>query len=283
MDPTGKILYFSDIRSRARIEVTMGHITACWPGWEWQHPGELEEDLMIWTVAGGKGRLSAGGQEYAAGLGDCFVLRMWEPIEATHEPRQPLLIYWNSFRFVADGGPVDLSGMDNRALPPVHRVVEDLPFLLSLQKRLIDPFLHGRGLNPGADTWMLALLAELRSQDERTRLSGLDLEQYECIQHLCAEILADLGREWTVPGLARRLHYSPDHFCRLFRRFTGLTPKDFLIQARIEGAKSLLRSSSASVTRIAEMLGYSDVYFFSRQFRARVGASPSQYRGGMGS
>ena len=78
--------------------------------------------------------------------------------------------------------------------------------------------------------------------------------------------------------LARAVHYSPVHFGRLFRRFVGETPSAFLIRARMDAAKSLLRGSSASITQIAEYLGYGDVYFFSKQFREKVGSPPSEYR-----
>ena len=80
--------------------------------------------------------------------------------------------------------------------------------------------------------------------------------------------------------MARRLHCSPDHFTRTFRAATGQTPQRFVVAARIAAAKSLLRTSSLSVTAIADSLGYGDVYFFSKQFRRETGVPPTAYRRG---
>jgi AraC family transcriptional regulator, arabinose operon regulatory protein len=279
MERGANLLYFSAVEAPSRFEVTMAHVTDCWPGWSWRHPGEIEDALMIWTVARGRGTLRTGGETLAIGGGDCFVLRMWDSVAVEQEVAHPLLIYWNAFRVVGrDGLPIDLSALPQESLPAVHRVVADLPFLLALQQRLITPSLEGAGLNPQADTWLLALLAELQAIDRASAVAGEDREQYEAIRHLCAQILEESGRGWTASRMARALHYSPDHFGRLFRRFVGKTPSAFVIHARMEAAKSLLRGSSASITQIASHLGYGDVYFFSRQFREKVGVPPTEYR-----
>jgi AraC-like DNA-binding protein len=100
------------------------------------------------------------------------------------------------------------------------------------------------------------------------------------VEALVREILADPARDWRAAGMARRLHCCPDHFTRAFRAITGSTPSRFVVGARIAAAKGLLRASSLSVTAVAEALGYSDVYFFSKQFRRETGTTPTQYRAG---
>lgn len=257
----------------------MGHVTDCWPAWTWKHPGEIEDEMIVWTVARGRGSLAIEDDAYDLAPGDCFLLRMWESIEAVHDPAHPLLLYWNGFRILdGDGTAQDLSAWPQERLPPRHRATADLQFLLGLQRRLITPFLRGAGINPGANAWMAALLAELHAIDGARGYAGEERQQFEAIRALCSDILAESGRNWTVARMARTVHYSTDHFGKLFRRFTGQTPNDFLIAARLEAAKSLLRGSSASVTDIAAHLGYSDVYFFSRQFRTKVGVTPTKYR-----
>jgi AraC family transcriptional regulator of arabinose operon len=58
----------------------------------------------------------------------------------------------------------------------------------------------------------------------------------------------------------------------------GVTPGEYLIRLRMAEAKALLTGSSQSVTRIAELLGYRDIYTFSRQVKARTGRSPTAFR-----
>lgn len=53
---------------------------------------------------------------------------------------------------------------------------------------------------------------------------------------------------------------------------------DFLISARMEKAKYLLRYTDLKITEIAALCGFSDIYLFSKQFKHKTGFSPSLYR-----
>ena len=109
-------------------------------------------------------------------------------------------------------------------------------------------------------------------------LDGTSDAQREAIARVCAEIARQPGRPYPLPSLAKELHCSADHFARLFRRFQGVTPGEYIIRCRVEAAKTMLRGSSLPVTRLAELLGYRDVYYFSKQFRQRTGQTPTQFR-----
>lgn len=86
--------------------------------------------------------------------------------------------------------------------------------------------------------------------------------------------------EPAIADLAAQAGYSPDHFSRVFRDIMGQSPRDYLVNARIDRARQLLSESSLTVSQVADALGYRDVYFFSRQFKQRTGQSPTQYRKG---
>jgi transcriptional regulator GlxA family with amidase domain len=57
-----------------------------------------------------------------------------------------------------------------------------------------------------------------------------------------------------------------------------LPPARFLVRARIDRARRLLTETNLSVTRVAEMLGYPDIAYFSRQYRRHTGQPPSGAR-----
>jgi len=163
-------------------------------------------------------------------------------------------------------------------LPALHRVLENAQFFGLVLDRLLAA--HRDGPPPGAELWLAAALAELRRQDARPRWQGHELEQARGIEELCAAIRAEPGARWRLPGMARRLYCTPDHFTRLFRKHAGTSPGDFVVRARVDAAMGLLRSSSHSVKRIAELLGYPDISAFSRQFRQKTGQAPTGYRRG---
>ena len=68
------------------------------------------------------------------------------------------------------------------------------------------------------------------------------------------------------------------YFYTLFKKETGMSPNDYLIQIRMKKATVLLQESKRLITSVADELGYTTVHFFSRQFTAHYGVSPSQYR-----
>lgn len=93
------------------------------------------------------------------------------------------------------------------------------------------------------------------------------------------QVLADPdGFRTNVDDLAREHGAGASTFRRSFKTATGLSPREWAINARLERARDLLTGSDLAVGEIAERLGYRDVYFFSRQFRQRTGLAPLAYR-----
>jgi len=86
----------------------------------------------------------------------------------------------------------------------------------------------------------------------------------------------------TPPSLAAisaRLGITTMHLNRVFRRHAGLPPAAWLRERRLDLAAARLRDGTAVAT-VAESLGWSDPYAFSRAFRRRFGVPPSRWRGG---
>lgn len=72
-----------------------------------------------------------------------------------------------------------------------------------------------------------------------------------------------------------KINYS--YLDRLFKEKFDLSPKKYIIQLKINYARNLLESGVYSVSEAAEELHFSDVYFFSRQFKEYTGRTPSEY------
>lgn len=68
------------------------------------------------------------------------------------------------------------------------------------------------------------------------------------------------------------------HFHRLYVRAFGETPHEFVSRRRLDEAKRLLATGSASVTEICYEVGYSSLGSFSSRFAARTGRSPAEFR-----
>ena len=86
------------------------------------------------------------------------------------------------------------------------------------------------------------------------------------------------GEALTMRAMAQRLHLSPYHFCRLFRKSTGLRFTDYVCRARVEHAKQLLLQRSARIADVAMNCGFGDVSYFNRMFKKCAGVTPTEYR-----
>lgn len=82
----------------------------------------------------------------------------------------------------------------------------------------------------------------------------------------------------TLDFLAEQFNYSSRHLSMQFKRKTGHSPIDYLIQTRLTAARNLLMRSDATLREIAAEVGYADVYYFSRIFKKHVGLSPTLYQ-----
>lgn len=261
-----------------RAEIMTAAVTECEPDWRWDSKSSPWRNLILWVVTAGRGSMTHAGRVYPVQAGDCFVFRMWHRCVGEHDPRTPLTVYWCEFQFLdPDGKPVRLSEAMAEHLPKIHRRPVDLPFLTQVFSRAIR-YAGDTKRKAEANVWMEATLQELERQDALLPRSGLELEHYEAIRDVMAKIRREPGRPWSVRELSRQLHYSPDHFTRVFRTVCGESPREFLGRIRIEEAKHLIAMSSHSISRIADLLGYSDVYHFSKQFKEKTGVPPSRFR-----
>jgi AraC-like DNA-binding protein len=245
--------------------------THCPATWRWHNPEGHRDCANLWLIADGHGAWASGGREWPCDAGDLFVQRLWRECVGTHDPRRQLDVLWANIGWRdAAGSPVDLRRVE-ADLPAIHRRVADLAFCAALARRMIASF-TANGANPEADRWLACLLAEA-DRDLGDDRDGVMAAVQEAVRR-------DPGRPWRVAGLARSAGLDVDVFTRRFRAATGMPPRRFLVQARLESAKALLRMSDLTVGAIAERLGFCDVYHFSRRFRDHVGCAPSAYRAG---
>jgi len=98
------------------------------------------------------------------------------------------------------------------------------------------------------------------------------------IEEVAQSIRQDPGRDWSVQEMAATAALSRAQFTRRFVAQHSLAPAQYLIQARIDRAHELLTETGMTVTQVAAALGYTDVPYFSRQYKQRTGRPPSSAR-----
>ena len=86
-----------------------------------------------------------------------------------------------------------------------------------------------------------------------------------------------LTRDFSIGELAAMCGMGECYFQKLFKKIYGVSPKRYVIQLKINHACDLLRLERYTVTQIAELCNFSDIYFFSRQFKEYMGITPTEF------
>ncbi len=92
-------------------------------------------------------------------------------------------------------------------------------------------------------------------------------------------IQAHLGENLSLGAIANEIGMSQYYFCHLFKRSTGMSPHQYLIQQRVERAKHLLRQRELTITWVALECGFANQSHFAKHFRQYTGLNPKQFRG----
>ena len=85
----------------------------------------------------------------------------------------------------------------------------------------------------------------------------------------------------TLEELAKVANMSKQGLILAFKRSIGKTPIEYLNLVRLQNSKELLKNTDNSVGEIAELCGFSNVYYFSNIFKKHIGISPNTFRKNM--
>lgn len=258
-------------------------------------PHHIFEHLFVY-VLGGHADYSVGGHMWRLGKGDLLLVPPRVPTSIRTGAKDPL---W--YRFIR----FDLAFYDDYERRPmnsrepgarrVRRRTAALPPGMRLLRRvnvsddsrvplLFDRVIHeAERKSPGYELMVRACLMELlgllHRRHSRPKPGGPS--EPDCptpVRLATAFIETHLREKLSLAEIARAVHLSPQHFGRLFRAATGMSPHRYLTCARLKLSKAMLQRPDASVKEAAFSAGFDDQLYFSRVFHRFEGLTPSAYR-----
>ena len=111
----------------------------------------------------------------------------------------------------------------------------------------------------------------LRTEEESQPMRGT-------VRQACFLLRERVDQINSIESLAQELNVGYTYFRRMFKRYTGFSPKQYHTQLRFERVKRLLRESDLSISEIAALLGFDSTFHLSQWFKKLADSPPSGWR-----
>lgn len=103
-------------------------------------------------------------------------------------------------------------------------------------------------------------------------------EHRDEIEKVISYIHSNYSEKITLDDLTKIAYMSKYYFLRIFKRQTGVSPYEYLLNYRISKAKELLKNTKFSISEICFAVGFQDYNNFIREFKGNVGSTPLNYK-----
>lgn len=123
-----------------------------------------------------------------------------------------------------------------------------------------------------------AALAENFRPCKRCRPDGLNLPAADWVEQITEWMDGHFTERITLERLADISHGSPYHLQRLFKRFKGCTPLEYIQRLRLEKASQLLAETDCPIAEIGRLTGFPNAPYFITLFKKKNGQTPANYR-----
>ena len=225
---------------------------------------------ILHYVARGRGMLERGGKVWPVSAGQVFFIRPWEPVCYYADEADPWEYAWVNFTGEESEALIAATAFGRVPVtPPLPAGAEELFAALRGLGRGAAAECEGAGRLKVLLAYLMRAHPAERADAEKDDMVSLAVERMR---------LKYYDSDFGIAQLAAELGVSRSHLYRLFARETGMPPKEYLRQLRLERARELVRASALSVKEIAYSVGYADALYFSSEYRRTYGRSPREDR-----
>ncbi|MDO5701834.1 MAG: AraC family ligand binding domain-containing protein [Lachnospiraceae bacterium] len=264
-----------DMSSFAPVAIDFCGKEACSPGYSFGP--ETRAVYIIHFVISGSGRLVREGKTYDIKRGDAFIIYPGEENYYQADNEDPWTYMWIGFHGMQAEDIMGRTGF-TRNMPVISCTDPDL-----LEKHMDtllqeSEFTYIGELRRMSELYaILALLTEGHADHSADNPKEKDLN-HRYVMTAVNLLIGSGGKQVLVADVARTIGISRNYLDEIFKSEMGMSPKEFLMNYRVEKASALLAFSSNSISAIAEEVGYTDPMTFSKAFKKRTGKSPSEFR-----
>ncbi|CAM3180803.1 AraC family transcriptional regulator [Paenibacillus taichungensis] len=258
--------------SNLQVDLFMVNFNRC--DTDWRDLDYTPDYSKFYLICEGEGWLKIGDQEYYPAPGQLFLMPEGVTQSYSAISDRPFLKYW--CHFSARVGGINLFQILN--FP--HFCTFDRPELIQeIFNSILDYARSGEVYaHMMAKSKLIELLSHYIMHLDQEQISYINVSVMEKISAILAYIDSNIEENISVRDLAQIAYMHPNYFIRFFKQRIGVPPIHYIASKKMDKAKELLTCTSKTVTAIAEHLGFSDLYYFSRQFKKHTGLNPTEYR-----
>lgn len=132
------------------------------------------------------------------------------------------------------------------------------------------------GFQQVASGLILKLIGYLIAFEKQNSLSNEKIiNTIEKAKHVLRE---NIENEIDIQSLAKELNIAYPYFRNVFKKYTKMSPHQYLLSLKLMRAKELLLNTHLSIKEITYLLKFDSLSYFSKFFKKRTGVSPSEFR-----
>ncbi len=238
-------------------------------------PG-IRDYYSLYYVTEGSGYLTIDGQDYNIVEGTCFLV----PPHVVVNYKPDLLNPW-SYHFIGFNGETADNYLNRIGLSissPISscdngkKIEECFEYILSSVN-------HPKSADLQAISGFYALIGTLCDYTEpQVPKIQTTSRQADYIRQAIEYIETNYSRQITVEEISNHVGINRKYLTKLFNEKMDDSPKNYLIQYRINKACRLLKQSTLSIQEVSHSVGYTDALVFSKIFKKVIGTCPREYR-----
>lgn len=137
-------------------------------------------------------------------------------------------------------------------------------------EKMIEAHIHGNIPQTSVRLWQIFLECAQNAQDDKVSNGYVEQIQNYVRQHYIDG--------FTSVQIQEACGLSYKYAGTLFKEVTGQTIKEYQCTLRLRKAEQLLKETNKSIAEIAQLTGFSDVFYFSKIFHRKKGCPPGEYR-----
>ncbi len=174
-----------------------------------------------------------------------------------------------------DIGDYDLSSLYNRRFRSPQKAIALLQKMLQEQERADE--LYGDMLLTLLTQVLIHLMRLFETPENTLKNAHCVTNENEIIRRAQQFISSHVRSRLSVPLVAQNTDVSTSYLTALFRKHLQISPGEYIRRIKLQESKQMIREGTLNFTEISQVLQYSTIHHFSRQFKESFGITPSQY------